>query len=160
MKIIELNKEKYVLKKEYDKLKEKKVKIIESKKEISFEDIAIKNDDYTCGIINLSDFSNNVLKKQGLDFCKVFTNKLKFLESKTEEFNEFPIVKINETIYDFRYFIQAVNIANALNIDNEYKIKITGNKNKPLLLEFSNFGFLIAPRVELEDIRVDSDDIE
>jgi hypothetical protein len=141
-KIIRINNEEYIKKKEYDKVKKLKVKNV--KEEIPFSKLFLHNLVNTMAIC-----PNNLdLIKRKFKFAtdlKEYNLKPEFLNPYGE--SEYPRVKLRNTYYNYEYFIKAENLAKFFDIDNEYSIYLTEQENQPCILRYLNFAIIIAPIV-------------
>lgn len=147
MKTINLDGEKWIKKSHYDKLHKQKNKV--EKKKFNFKEVCCTGPSNIIAVFPLDNFR--------------FGNKIVIPhESGTMEFKEFdgvvktkhysleagaPIMDLDGNFYNYDYVIKAKEIARALGNTKEFKTYIVSwGTQKPILLDFINFGVLIAPR--------------
>ena len=147
MKTIELNNVKYIDKKSYEKLLKSK-KVITVKK-ATFSDIATTNPENTIAVLSskmLYVIEDEIGKTEKYNGNLDFKNKSLIKE-------EYPRVIIRDTSFSYEYFLQAVNIAKAFNLNIDYSIRLTQKKDNPCILDFGNLLIVIAPRIQNEETK-------
>ena len=147
MKILRVDGENWVKKSHYDKLEKRKTKVV--KEEFNIKDMVCTDPANVIAIIQLDSFRKDgyivIPRGKKKSAFRKFSGdiKVKNFSDKTDS----PIIDINGNFYNYDYIIQAKQIAKALgtNCDYEPYLAVSGEK-EPLLLDFINFGVLIAAR--------------
>ena len=142
-KLLEINGEKWIKKVHYDKLKNKKTKIINEKPRL----VAPDNFSNTLAVIRwddedmIKDIFKNIKPKE-------YFGELKFLNPEIEGDKPLRVI-LRDSIYSYDYFIQADKIAESFGYDKKQRtIYMSDKKNQPVILNFNRISVIIAPRID------------
>ena len=148
MKTLTINKEKWIKKIHYDRLEKSKIKKSITKEEIRLNDLSPSNPSNTLAVVSMNNLPLLISKLPGIKSFKVTNEEPRFLQPNEHMKNNIPRIKYKNTVYSYEYFLQALEIANAMGCNRDYDVLMTEEKGQPCLLQFGNMGVIIAPRID------------